>query len=221
MKENKKRLTSYEEDCVWMSYRYCIGRHTIAAHCHAGAIAENTYGLMSDERMQFISEDISNEIYNRLNWCNFINMGWYGNVPKKYFKPIDVVYSILNEEGIDSLEKLSSIKSIRIEWDNKEKKFSHSIYYFKENDKDKDYGRSLSDLSDLEIWQKLANLFDKENHKYCRLIDNSIVEYFEYWDSTYIDGKLTFRKLKSPIENINSFTVCKYIPDENIKEDNI
>ena len=90
MKENKKRLTSYEEDCVWMSYRYCIGRHTIAAHCHAGAIAENTYGMMSDERMQFISEDISNEIYNRLNWGNFINMGWYGNVPKKYFKPIDI-----------------------------------------------------------------------------------------------------------------------------------
>ena len=39
--ENVKMMTQYEEDCVWMSYRYCIGRHTIASHCHAGDIAKN------------------------------------------------------------------------------------------------------------------------------------------------------------------------------------
>ena len=27
------------DDFIWMSYRYCIGRKTIAASCHAGTIA--------------------------------------------------------------------------------------------------------------------------------------------------------------------------------------
>ena len=60
--ESVKMLSQYEEDCVWMSYRYCIGRHTIASQCHAGNIAWNAYGRLTPERMQFMSEDINNEI---------------------------------------------------------------------------------------------------------------------------------------------------------------
>ena len=52
-------LSTYEEDCIWMSYRYCIGRHTIASHCHASDIANNAYGRMSKERTQFMSKDIN------------------------------------------------------------------------------------------------------------------------------------------------------------------
>ena len=33
------KLDSYEEDSMWMSYRYCIGRHTIASHMRANDIA--------------------------------------------------------------------------------------------------------------------------------------------------------------------------------------
>ena len=44
------QLTDYEEDCMWMSYRYCIGRHTIASSMRAGDIASHYYGRMSEER---------------------------------------------------------------------------------------------------------------------------------------------------------------------------
>ena len=220
-KEEKKYLSQFEEDCIWMSYRYCIGRSTIAAHMHAGEIANHVYNRLSDKRMQFMSEDINSEIHNKLHWGNFIDMGWYGNIPKKYFKPIDVVYSILSKENIDTYEKIRSIKTIQIEWNREKENFDYSIYYFNDDDKNKDYGRSFNDLSDLEVWQRLSNLFDKENHKYCKLIDDTIVEYYEYSRHYFLDGKLVFEKVKTPVENHHNFSICKYIPEENIKEDNI
>ena len=56
------KLDSYEEDSMWMSYRYCIGKHTIAAHMRADDIALHCYGRMSEERSIFTAYDINREI---------------------------------------------------------------------------------------------------------------------------------------------------------------
>lgn len=217
----KKKELQFSEDYVWMSYRYCIGRHTIASHMHAGTIANDVYGKIPDERMQFISEDICREIYDILHYGNFIDMGWYGNIPKTHFKPIDVVYSIFSKENINTLEKVRQIKSIAINWNNEKNDFDYSIYYFNEDDKNKDYGRSMMDIEDLEVWQRLANLFDKSCHKKCELIDGSIVEYYEYWRKTYSTEGKTYEKVKTPIDGHHNFSVCRYIPEENILNDNV
>lgn len=222
-KENsqKNQLSVYEEDCIWMSYRYCIGRHTIAAHTHASDIAVNAYGRLNDNRSQFISEDINNEIHNCLHINNFIDMGWYGNIPKSQFRPLDIIYSIMDKESIDSLEKIRQIKTIKIEWNREKNDFEYSIYYFNSDDKDKDYGRSFSDISDLEIWQQLANLFDLKNHKWCRLTDDTIEEYYETWKYfRSIDGKLKFKKYKIPVSRLN-LDIFTHIDEDYIKEDNI
>lgn len=204
-----------------MSYRYCIGRHTIAAHYHATTIAQDVYGKLSDERMQFNSEDICSCIYDNLHFKNFIDFGWYGNIPKDKFKPLDIVYSIFDKEGIDCDEKVKSIKSISIDWNQDKCDFDYSIYYFNENDKNKDYGRSFSDFHDLEIWQKLANLFDKRIHKYCRLTDGTICEYYECWCRGYTsDRKYKYKKYKCPVDKLRIDTLI-FIPEENIKEDNV
>lgn len=223
MKIDKKRqLSSFEEDCIWMSYRYCIGRSTIAAHMHAGAIAEHVYDKLNTERLEFMSEDICREIYDKLKWNGLIHMGWYGNIPKELFKPLDIVYNILKNENIDSLEKLRNIKNVRIEWDTEKKDFIHEIIWTNPNTKITDYGTiSYHSFHDLEVWQKLANLLDIRTHKFCRLIDDTIVEYYEYWDTHYVDGKLCFDKVKAPIETCMNFSIRTYIPEENIKEDNI
>ena len=219
-KEAKKELP-FSEDYLFMSWRYCIGRHTIAAHCHASTIAQDAYGKLSKERSQFNSEDINREIYDCLHVKDFIDFGWYGNIPKTHFKPLDVVYSILDKESIDSDEKARKIKSIVIDWNREKNDFDYSIYYFNDNDKNKDYGRSMYDIQDLEVWQKLANLFDIENHKYCRLIDDTICEYYECWQwNKGMDGKWSFKKYKCPVDRLNIGTLT-YIPEENIKEDNI
>lgn len=217
----KKKELQFSEDYVWMSYRYCIGRHTTASHMHAGTIANDVYGKMSDKRMQFMSEDINREIHDALHLEDFINMGWYGDIPKKHFKPLDVVYSIFDKESIDSEEKVRKIKSIAIDWNPEKNDFDYSIYYFNDNDKNKDYSRSMWDIIDLEVWQKLANLFDIENHKYCKLIDDTICEYYECWQwNKGLDGKWSFKKYKCPVDRLKIGTLC-YIPEENIVEDNI
>ena len=66
----------------------------------------------------------------------------------------------------------------------------------------------MYDIQDLEVWQKLANLFDIENHKYCRLIDDTICEYYECWQwNKGMDGKWSFKKYKCPVEiNIGTLT---------------
>lgn len=216
-KENVKMMTKYEEDCVWMSYRYCIGRHTIASHMHAGDIAENAYGRMTPERTQFMSEDINNEIYTHLHFGNFVDMGWYANVPKTHFRPLDVLYSILNKGSIDTIKKMQEIKTIRIEWSREKQDFDYSIYYFNEKDKDKDLSRSLWDIIDLEVWQQLANLFDLNGHKFCKLSDGTNCEYYECWHMNTNQGVLTYEKRKHSVGSPFNWS----INEDCIIEDNI
>lgn len=219
--ESVKKPLGFSEDYLWMSWRYCIGRHTIAAHYHATTIAQDVYGKISNERMQFNSEDICNCIYDNLHFKDFVDFGWYGNIPKRKYKPLDVVYAIFDKENIDCEEKVRKIKSIVIDWNKEKNDFDYSIYYFNDNDKYKDYGRSMHDIQDLEVWQKLANLFDNASHKYCRLVDDTICEYYECMAWTYgDDGKWVFKKYKCPVDRLNIGNLC-YIPEENIKEDNI
>lgn len=221
VKKARSKELSFSEDYIWMSYRYCIGRHTIAAYMHAATIACDAYGKFPDERMQFNSEDINNEIHQHLHCGNFIDMGWYGNIPKNRFRPLDVVYSILEKEKIDTLEQFREIKSIEIDWNRDNQDFDYVINKKPHND----YGRSISDLGDLEIWQQLANLFDLKSHKWCKLIDGSIVEYYECWKHKMVaEGdktKIKFQNYKIPVDRYRNLLTLIYIPEENIVEDNI
>lgn len=218
-KNNQKMLSRYEEDCVFMSYRYCIGRHSIATHMHATDIALNAYGRMTPERTQFMSEDINNEIHTNLHFGNLVDMGWYGNIPKTHFKPLDVLYSILDKESIDTAEKMREIKSIRIEWNREKQDFDYSIYYFNENDKDRDLSRSLWDITDLEVWQQLANLFDLNSHKFCKLSDGTICEYYECWHMNTNQGVFTYKKRKHSVGSPFNWSINEdYIIEDNINE---
>lgn len=219
-KVEMKYLTQYEEDCVYMSYRYCIGRHTIASQYHAENIAKNAYGRMTPERTRFMSEDINNEIYSQLNWGNFINMGWYGDIPKSHFKPLDVLYFILDKESINTIEKIAEIKEIRIVWNRDKNDFDYSIYYFHDNDKDKAWGRSFWDITDLEVWQQLANLFDLNSYNLAKVRvgdGEQVTCYYECWHAVVNQGKITYQKRKHDINSPFNWA----INEECIVEDNI
>ena len=64
------KLSDYEEDCMWMSYRYCIGRHTIASHMHANDIWQNCRGRIKPERELFTAFDINREIEDKLRFSS-------------------------------------------------------------------------------------------------------------------------------------------------------
>ena len=215
-KKEQKMLSEYELDNIWMSSRYCIGRHTIAAHCHAGDIANNAYGRMTKERMKFISKDINQEIYDKLHVYDwFIVDNWWNT---KNIRPLDVFYQCLNNIGFKTYDDIKKIKGIECFF-TKEGELKTDVYYY--NDKDKFNYKSFSDVEDLEVWQRLANLFDVDNHKWCRCSGGKIVEYYEYWTHYRTELGLEFRKIKCRIEGYHNFSVTMWIDEQFIEEDNI
>lgn len=69
----KTKLTRFEEDSIWMSYRYCIGRSTIAAFQRAGDILKFIKEKdVNDAWLQHTATDINRQIedilYVTFNW---------------------------------------------------------------------------------------------------------------------------------------------------------
>lgn len=105
MSENKELLSDYEFDSMWMSYRYCIGRHTIATLTRANDIASHCYGRMSEERSIFIAFDINREIER----CLQLEYGpsWHFPITsfnRIYTSAIDIFCQFIEDFDIKSKE---------------------------------------------------------------------------------------------------------------------
>lgn len=99
-------FNGYEEDSMWMSYRYCIGRHTIAAHMRAGDIGIHCYRRMSDERSIFTAYDINREIEQKMQF----GMGpeWHfpiTSLNRIYTSAIDIFCQFIEDYNIKSKEE--------------------------------------------------------------------------------------------------------------------
>ena len=95
----------YEEDSMWMSYRYCIGRHTIASHMRAGDIGTHCYGRMSEERSIFTAFDINREIEEKLQFGN--GPEWHfpiTSMNRIYTSAIDIFCQFIEDYDIKSKE---------------------------------------------------------------------------------------------------------------------
>jgi len=106
---------SYEEDSMWMSYRYCIGRHTIAASTRAGDIASHCYGRMSEERSIFTAYDINREIERCLQFgCG---PTWHfpiTSLNRIYTSALDIFCQFVEDFGIQKKEDLLKYYEVRI-----------------------------------------------------------------------------------------------------------
>ena len=99
-------FNGYEEDSMWMSYRYCIGRHTIAAHMRAGDIGTHCYGRMTRERSIFTAYDINREIEQRLQFGN--GPEWHfpiTSLNRIYTSAIDIFCQFIEDYDIKSKEE--------------------------------------------------------------------------------------------------------------------
>ena len=74
---------SFFEDLIWMSYRYCIGRHTIAAAMHASNLVSIVDNL-SEDRKQFMAKDIRREINSTLKWKQNATIEGYNDFYNAY-----------------------------------------------------------------------------------------------------------------------------------------
>ena len=111
--ENSK-LSDYEEDCMWMSYRYCIGRHTIASNMHAGHIWENCKNRMSKERQLFTAYDINREIENHLLFSAPYFHFPITSLNRIYTSAIDIFCEFLEDYNIKSIDDFIKYRDIHI-----------------------------------------------------------------------------------------------------------
>ena len=216
--EEVELMSDYELDGVWMSYRYCIGRGTIAAHARASDIAQNAYGRMTNERTQFMSEDINNSIYEVLRLSNWIDLDYRWNIPTSKFKPFDILVEAMNEFKLHKDDDFLHTETIIASFNETNESFDFEHI---KTDRMSNFRKSLGTLLDLEVWARLANLFDLEGHKFCKLVDGTVCEYYEcyahYYDDCY---NLKFKKHKVPVW-ARGFNGLTWIDEQFIMEDNI
>lgn len=111
-------LSEYETDSMWMSYRYCIGRHTIASHMRAYDIAKQCYGRMSKERSIFNAFDINREIESHLSFSYPCFRFPITSLNRIYTTAIDIVCEFINDYNINSKEDFIKYKDIEVVLDN-------------------------------------------------------------------------------------------------------
>lgn len=147
------------EDLMWTSYRYCIGRHTYVTML-AKDMGEYFYNKLSNERKQFIAEDIRSSICDYLHIQPF-SFHFDYSIPRGERKPMETLLEFINNNEYEDGKWLSVINDIsvykkdgNIEFDVSRKtnpKYDIKIYEH--------------DLLDLIPWMDLASLFDVKNHK--------------------------------------------------------
>lgn len=161
----------YYEDLIWMSYRYCIGRKTIAAHSHAGNIARYSFNHLSEDRKKFMAHDIRREINDVLHFRDNVSVLDY-----RQHLPEDAFSIIIS----DTIDRKGEILPEGYDFDEYNYKIDNGIINVERNEKvSKPYSSKLvHEASDLLPWIKLANALDKTCHRKITVsIDNKVIEY--------------------------------------------
>lgn len=205
---------SYHEDLIWMSYRYAIGRHTIAAHQHALNIAKYEHDNFTKEEKKHFAIDIRQCIEDNLRFGEY-NVSIDYSILQDDRRPLEFLlqYFIDNPNWyIDD-----NYKGLIISRDSSTDKIT---YTQKKSDTYNCKPFSMMYLEDLLVWMDLASYFDEDNYKTCKVDYNGEIKEIAYFDS-YIyyqnkNDKLPYwKKVKKPVNEYIKYlgTDC-YIPDD-------
>lgn len=187
------------EDFIWMSYRYCIGRHTIAAAYHAdvirGLIMDNP-DCLSEDRKAFMAIDIRRQINDLVCWRSNVHVDG----------PRDAdLYSLILYKGSEK--------------PNEKVKFYVDEFYntvTTEPCEDDKYVPYDKDFEDIIRWIKLANILDKSTHKIITTNFNGEIKDVECYPYPYkVDNSVYVTKWTSPEKTLVNDS---YLADEYIVE---
>ena len=125
-------LSDYEEDCMWMSYRYCVGRHTIAASMHAPAIWKHCRGRMSDERALFTAFDINREIESSMVFIKPYFHFPLTSLNRIYTSAIDIFCQFLEDYKIEDIADLIKYRDVYIKLSDNERGYTFETVTWEE-----------------------------------------------------------------------------------------
>jgi hypothetical protein len=200
---------SHMEDFIWMSYRYCIGRKTIAACTHADTIAAlilKNPNLLSDERMAFMVQDIREQITNAINWkrCIYIDGSHY---QKDVFSPL-----------MYALNEYPDRKQTVFYFDAN----TNEIYKTEKNESLYEFDTVDADYNDLIPWVKLANLLDTSCHRVVTVVFDGKKKEIDCYpfprDIRNDNGTITYKESWAGVEDADCVSICKYICEDYITE---
>lgn len=205
--------SSQLEDFIWMSYRYCIGRRTIAAAMHANTIAsilKKNPNVISEDRLSFMMEDIRMSIFEVLRWNSNIKIAGSINECVHW----DVYSKLLVAASTCSMPKnviyTIDTSNQSISWEKSDKVYNHIDDYY----------------HDLIPWVRLANMLDKKNHADVTTNFNGKESVFRCYQYAYAITEYTGTRYElawAPIDkniNINESLNPKFITNiEKIKHE--
>lgn len=93
-------MSDFKETCIWMSYRYAIGRKTIASVTHASDIAEHI-DWIPEKRRDFTAFDIVREINQHLSWWSNIHVDGF-EIQSNPYNIFDIILNWFLENPVDN-----------------------------------------------------------------------------------------------------------------------
>ena len=150
--------SSFFEDLLFCSCRYCIGRHTAASISMTNDIAKNAFEYLDFNDRQFLAHDIRKHINDALRCKSNINICDYRS--HITMDALTRIVECIEEVGLGNLEE----------------GFQIDDYFFKVNETGvtiepgnnsflTSYNESfITCYSDLLPWIKLANALDDDSH---------------------------------------------------------
>lgn len=195
MKKNVSIKPSVLDELIWMSYRYCIGRHTIASCMHADSIIDlirDNKSVFNDQQINHFKTDIIDFINDDIKFCSDVEINGFSG---------DVYKAIVPFYNTDMTGK-----KLVVDYDG--------TVTIKECDKEK-YSRSWKDeVPDLEPWHHLAMWLGGTSHIVTAgLKEDELKDYNCYLWYSY-DGDERYSEVDTTNKNVWFNTPFIY----NIKE---
>lgn len=166
-RSNKKTLSSYEEDLIYMSSRYCIGRNNISCNMYPYEILKNSYNKMSDSFKEKYAKDIRKEILNTLQYFGY-NIS---NLCKENNCELSSYINFLKGNNCDNVKFVTYLGDNQWSIDVKEDGYKFD---------------NLVPIANLIVWNEFANFLDKNSH----IVVNNI-EYIESYVYYYQNKKFS------------------------------
>lgn len=214
--EVKNPLSDYEMDAMWMSYRYAIGRHTIASVMHAGNMVKNVYGRIPEGSVDFNVYNMRREINHSLEWG--FNFGLDLYVPQKSYDPFKALiefekYLAQQEENTELLIYLKTHRvTVSLSVNNE--------YLFKIGEPIHSGDLYAHNLHDLLIWANAANALDPKKHHQVTTEFEGETEVHDAFELYYFhrscDGNLLSIKYSAMDEYLKTPSVESWIAEKYI-----
>lgn len=194
----KTKLTEFERDSIWMSYRYCIGRHSIAAHQRAGDIWKFLQTKdVSDSELEGTAVDIRDQIAYIIESCYDFHMTFHHE--SELHNPYNLFMQYCIDTHVTDINMIGDRDPVEVDHDFKgdlkyvykhaSHRYDNRCYYWHW-------------VEDLKVWSDLANWFDKRSHKDYVCKNGEVIRGFEsYIIRPTVENEATIEKVMIPIDS--------------------